>query len=131
LDASTWAAIVVAIATVLATIIALAGYLWGNRGRAEEKAEKFGRIEGWADAAGNRRAGGDNQAYAMGGFGEAIKNIQEDIKEIRRVQREDESGRSRFRDDITAVKNDIQALKTAVQAVARRVNRRGIQGGTK
>jgi hypothetical protein len=122
LDASAWAAIIMAGLTALLVVVGVAGYQWGKQIRAEDKAEQFGRLEGWADAAGTRRSPADSVAYSLGGLSMAVKSIEDDIKEIRRLQRDEADHRGTTRDMITRMQTDISSLRVSFQNLSRRVN---------
>lgn len=126
---STWALIIVTGAGALTAPIAFGSYMFGKRTRAEDKAQEFGRLEGWANREGNRRSGGDDTIYsigglreAAGGLKEAVDNLKSDIKDLRQAQERDRTEHQALRDTINEMQRDISAMRRQFQEVMRKLN---------
>jgi hypothetical protein len=143
-DASTWALIIVTGFGTLTVPIALAGYMFGKRTRAEDKAQEFGRVEGELRNLDGTKGGSglfDRESVALlGSFGEALRNIREDINEIKTNQQLNknsaEAAHREIRDlvqaQISKLGNDFASLRrqfdTLRAQMTRAINRKGSAG---
>jgi hypothetical protein len=128
LDASAWAAVVVAGGTVLLVVIGVAGYMFGSRVRAEEKAEKLGRIEGRIDGRQTDRSPhvtDENVFMIIGGLRTDVSHISEDIRDIRRDQEANGSAarlaHENFSKALSTVSSEVAQVKVQLAATNRSV----------
>jgi hypothetical protein len=127
-DVSAWAAAIVAGLTVVLAVTGVAGYLFGKRTRAEDQAEKVGRLEGRIDGRRTDRSPqvtDENVFMIIGGLRSDVSNIVGDIREIRANQDANNSAARLAHDNLnralSAVSSEVSQLKTQFTTLNRSV----------